>query len=392
VAESVHAAAESAQHHDRLAWRTWVPWTLVVIAAIIGLAAALNVWVKRQALSTDNWTNSSSQLLQNNEIRGALSVYLVNQLYSNVDVPAALEQRLPPQAKGLAAPIAGALEGAAVRAVDALLARPRVQELWKQANRRAHQRFIALLDGKNELLVSTNGNVVLDLRPLVKQVAEQFGLSGERLKKLPPDAGQIVIMKSNQLDAARRGVKVLRVLSYFLLFLVLALFAAAVYLARDRRLRLLMGCGISVVLVGLLILVVRRYAGSYLIDALTKNPDSKHAVSATWAIETNLLRNVGINAVVYGIGIMFAAWIAGASRAATWCRRQLAPAMRDHPVIIYGAVALALFIVLITGPTDAQRIYPLLILFGFAFAGTEVLRRRTAREFPAAGQPSVRAG
>ena len=66
--------------------------------------------------------------------------------------------------------------------------------------------------------------------------------------------------------------------------------------------------------------------------------------------------------------------------------------MRDHPVIIYGAVTLALLLVLVTGPTDAQRIFPLLILFGFAFAGTEVLRRRTAREFPAAGQPSVRAG
>ena len=239
--------------------------------------------------------------------------------------------------------------------------------------------------------VSVRHEVCLDCGQ-TEQVAEQFGLSGDRLKQLPPDAGQIVIMKSNQLDTARRSVKVLRVLSYFLLFLVLALFAAAIYLARDRRLRLLMGCGISVLLVGLLILVVRRYAGGYLVDALTKNADSKDAVKATWAIETNLLRNVGINTVVYGIGIIFAAWIAGASRAATWCRRKLAPTMRDHPVIVYGAVALALFIVLITGPTDAQRIFPLLILFGFAFAGTEVLRRRTEREFPAAGQPSVRAG
>ena len=82
---------------------------------------------------------------------------------------------------------------------------------------------------------------------------------------------------------------------------------------------------------------------------------------------------------------MFAAWIAGTSRAATWIRRQLAPTMRSHPVVIYAAVALALFLVLISGPTDAQRIYPLLILFAFAFVGTEVLRRQTEREFPAAG-------
>src|SRR5947208_7655368 len=85
--------------HARLAWRTWVPWALVVLAAVIGLVAALNVWVKRQALSTDNFTNASSQLIENEQIRGALSVYLVNQLYANVDVSAALEQRLPPQVK-----------------------------------------------------------------------------------------------------------------------------------------------------------------------------------------------------------------------------------------------------------------------------------------------------
>jgi hypothetical protein len=382
------AAAQRAHKH-RLAWRTWVPWALVVLAAVIGLVAALNVWVKRQALSTDNFTSASSQLLENDQIRGALSVYLVNQLYSNVDVTAALQQRLPPQAKGLAPTIAGALQQPAVQATDALLARPRVQALWRESVRRAHRAFIDLLNGKHKLLVSTNGQVVLDLRPLIKQVAERFGLSGDRLKQLPPDAGQIVVLKGNQLQTARRSVKVIRVLSYFLLFLVIALFAAAIYLASDRRRKLLMGCGIAVLVVGLIVLVVRRYAGDYLVNALTSTPEQKHPISAVWAIETNLLRNVGINCVIYGLGIMFAAWIAGTTRAATWIRRHLAPTMRNHPVVIYGAVALALFIVLISGPTDSQRIYPLLILFAFAFVGTEVLRRQTAREFPAAGQASV---
>jgi len=390
VAQTVPAAAApAAKQHSRLAWRSWAPWALVVLATVIGLAAAMNVWVKRQALSTDNFTNASAQMLENDQIRAAISVYLVNQVYENVDVSAALQQRLPPQAKGLAPTIAAALQEPAVRATDAFLARPRVQALWREANRRAHQAFINLLNGKHELLVSTNGNVVLDLRPLVKQVAERFGLSGERLKQLPPDAGQIVLMKGSQLETARRTVKVIRVLSFFLLFLVLALFAGAVYLARDRRLKLLLGCGISVLLVGLLVLVVRRYAGDYLVNALTNNPDEKGPVSAAWAIGTQLLRNVGINAVIYGIGIIFAAWIAGASRPATWVRRSLAPTMRNHPVVIYGAVTVALFLVLISGPTDAQRIYPLLILFGFAFAGTELLRRQTEREFPATGRKEL---
>ncbi|MGN6430262.1 MAG: hypothetical protein ACTHNB_05940, partial [Gaiellaceae bacterium] len=56
-------------------WRGWLPWVLIVLAAFIALVSALTVWVKRQALDTNNWTNSSAQLLENDKVRGALSVY-----------------------------------------------------------------------------------------------------------------------------------------------------------------------------------------------------------------------------------------------------------------------------------------------------------------------------
>ena len=72
---------------------------LIVLAFVILLVSALSIWVKRQALSTDNWTNASAQLLENDQIRGALSVYLVNQIYDNVDVSKELEQRLPPRCR-----------------------------------------------------------------------------------------------------------------------------------------------------------------------------------------------------------------------------------------------------------------------------------------------------
>ena len=376
-----------------------MPWVLVVIATVIGLVAALNVWVKRQALNTDHWTSASAQLLEDDKIRGALSVYLVNQLYQNSNVTQRLEQRLPPALDPLAPQISLGLQQVAIRATDQLLARPRVQQLWKEANRRAHQLFIGVLDGKKGILVQSGGNVVLNLQPILKQLAEQTGLGGRLEGRLPPDAGKITIMKGNQLETARKTVKVIRVMSYFLVFLMVALYAAAIWIARGRRRTLLMGAGVGVLAVGLLILVARRYAGDYLVNALTTGTDPKDAVSAAWAIGTQLLRNVGINAVIYGLGIMFAAWIAGPSRPATWIRRELAPTMRDRPVVIFGAVAVVLFLVLIAGPTDAQRIFPLLILFCFAFAGTEYLRRQTAREFPAAeheqapgGQPTGQAG
>ena len=373
---------------DRSGWRRWLPWVLIVVAATILLLAALNVWVKRQALSTDNWTDASSELLENSEIRSAISVYLVNQLYDNVDVGDALAERLPPETKPIAAPLAAALEPALVRTASAFLGRPRVQQLWENANRRAHELFIALLDGEREVLESTDGNVVLNLRPMLEGFVERTGIGERVLQRLPPDAGEIVVLQGNQLEVARDSVKVVRVLSFFLSFLVLAMFAIAVYLAPGRRRRMLLAIGFSFLIVGLIVLVVRRFAGDYLVDALTTNPDAKDSVSAAWAIGTNLLRDVGINALIYGAGVLLAAWVAGPSRLAVGFRRVAAPTMRDRPVVVYGLVSLILLIILLAGPTDGDRVYPLLVLFALALVGTEVLRRQTEREFPAERAPA----
>ncbi len=365
-------------------WRRWVPWLLIVLAALITLLAALNVWVKRQALSTNNFTDASSQLLENDDIRNAISVYVVNQIYDNVDVSQALEQRLPPATKPLAPTIAAALQPALVRTTDTLLGRPRVQQAFERSVRRSHQLFIAVLDGKHDVLVATNGNVVLNLRPILEQVVDQTGFGERILQKLPPDAGEITVMKGTQLETARKGVKVLRAASYFLLFLVLALIAAAMWIARGRRRTMLLAAGVSFVVVGLVILVVHRLAGAYVVDALTNNPDAKKPVDAVWAIETQLLRNVGINVIIFGVLGILAALLAGASRPATAVRRF---ALHDHPLVGFGALAIVFLILLVTGPTDGDRIYPLLVVGGIAFIGLEVLRRQTNREFPAVAAP-----
>lgn len=141
-------------------------------------------------------------------------------------------------------------------------------------------------------------------------------------------------------------------------------------------------------IVGLLVLVTRRLAGNYLVDALTGNPDDTRPVSAAWAIGTDLLRDVGINVLIYGLLAIFAAWIAGPSRPATALRRYAAPTMRERPILVYGLVAILLLVLLLSGPTDAQRVVPLLGVFALAFVGTEILRRQTEREFPRA-QPAL---
>src|SRR3982751_3266872 len=132
-------------------------WCLVVVATLIMLVSSLTIWLKRQLLDNGAWTTASEQVLTDPEVRGALSVYLVNRLYENVDVAASLQQRLPDAAKPLATPAAAgvpappaaaALRAPAVSAVEFMLQRPRVQSLWAQSSSRAHQKLINVLENK----------------------------------------------------------------------------------------------------------------------------------------------------------------------------------------------------------------------------------------------------
>src|SRR5512134_1655512 len=112
---------------------------LILVASLLAFLAIFALWANRQLLDTDNWTDTSTQLLEDDEIREQVAIFLVDQLYANVDIDGELRRALPPRAAPLAGPAAGGLREVAQRGADALLERPRAQRLWEEANRRAHQ-------------------------------------------------------------------------------------------------------------------------------------------------------------------------------------------------------------------------------------------------------------
>jgi len=77
---------------------------------------------------------------------------------------------------------------------------------------------------------------------------------------LQPDAGLIVLLRSDQLSATQKTVRVMRVLALPLGLLALAVYALAIYLSRARR-RTLRAIAIGMLAVGLVLLVVRRVLG-----------------------------------------------------------------------------------------------------------------------------------
>src|SRR5256885_11344071 len=77
---------------------------IFAVAVVTGLVAMFSVWANRQLLNTDNWTNTSSRLLADKHIQDTLGAYLVDQLFTSVNVQQQLENALPPQAKAVAGP------------------------------------------------------------------------------------------------------------------------------------------------------------------------------------------------------------------------------------------------------------------------------------------------
>jgi hypothetical protein len=371
--------------------RSVAVWTLIVLASLLALISALTVWSRQQLLDTDKFTSSSAKLLANDEIRGTLSTRLVDLLNERVDVQAQLEETLPPRAKKAAPAIAAAIQNSTGQVINAFLGTAQAQTLWEQINRRAHGALVNVLEGKDAGPVSTaNGDVVLDLRPLIKRIAERLGV-GDRLKqRAPPDSGEIVLLKSDQLDAAQKGVRVLNALSSWLWFAVFALLALAVYLAHGTRRTMLEAVGCALLIVGVLLLIIRRFVGDAIVDSLVKVESSKPAVHAIWLIETDLLRDIALALLLYGLFALIAGIVAGPSRAAVGLRRWLAPTWRNRPVLIWITATVLFLVFLAWGPSGgSRRLLGVLILAVLLALGLEVWRRQTLREFPESGEAPV---
>jgi hypothetical protein len=370
-------------------------WSLFGLATILMFVSSLTVWAKRQLLDDQAWANSSTQLLANDEVRGAIAQKLSDGLFARVDVAAQLRERLPPRAQGAAPLLAAALQNnVAPAAANRLLQRPRVQTLWQNANKRAHAAVVKVLEGKslgkNGNISTVNGEVTLDLRPAIKRLATRLGVEDKLKANADPNAGQIVILKSSQLKAAQTAVKILNALSSLLLIAVVALFALAIYLAQGRRRLLLGATGASLAFVGLVIASLRHFLGGAIVDSLVKTAANKHPVSVIWAIETSVLRDIAILLVVYGALVLLATVLAGPNRPAVALRRWLAPSFRHHPIVVWAA-ALALFLILLAwGPTAGNRqLLGVAILAATAAIAIEALRRQTLREFPEDPHPAI---
>ncbi len=295
-------------------------------------------------------------------------------LFGNVDVEAAIAERLPPAQKGLAPVLAGLARSGADRAADAALERPRVQTVWVEVTTRAQRQLVRLLDDDTTFIQTEGGAVVLDLRPIVIELGDQVAVIGKVAERLPESAGRIAIIEESQLETAQTATKVLRAVADWMWLVALAVAALAVWLARGRRRLELRAIAIGLVVVGLLLLAVRRFAGDYLVDELAKDDAVKPAAHDAWNILTQVLADRAWVWIILGVVTIVGVWFVGDTGRAAQARDAAHPVLENR-LATYAVAAGALLVLALVAPTVATSWVMALILIVLIVAGIEVVRR-----------------
>jgi hypothetical protein len=361
--------------------RRWGTRALVALAAVLLVIGSLGVWLNRVVLDTPTWTDTSGKALQDPAVQQAVSTYLVDQVYANIDVAAQLQAVLPPAAKPLAAPAAAGLRDFADRAALRALSSPQVQQLWRTANEQASRAAIATIEGRQGAVSTKNGEVALNLQPLADQVANRTGIGGRVAGAIPPGTGTVVLLKSSQLKTAQDVANVLRAIGNVTIVIVVILLAIAVWIAPDRRWAVRTSAfGLLAAALGLIF--VRRVLGDQIISSLVASDSIRPAAHRIWWIATEQLRLITATLLFVGVVGLLGAILAGAGRRATAVRGAMAPYLRE-PGIAYGTLTLVTLLLLAWSPTPAARNpVTIIVLIVLAVVGLEALRRQTAREFP----------
>jgi hypothetical protein len=271
----------------------------------------------------------------------------------------------------------------------------RFQPIWIEANRRAHQQAMAILEGRSQVIATAGDHVDIDLLPLVNEVlrlisAQLPTLFGHQLSlpdissgeipanlrtvvqnqlgvQLPANFAQFAVYDGGQLAAAqqalveaRRGVALLVVTTVVLLGLALAVSPA--------RRRTLLQLGLWLVVAAIAVTASLRAVRAQLVAQVPEGT-YRSGVESAVTIVTATLRERGVQIIWVGALLALVAYLVGPGRVPVWLRRQAAAVART----IGGAVRRAARFAVRRGPGWIVGHLDVLRIAGLVVAGVAAL-------------------
>lgn len=247
--------------------RTVFVGTLVVLFAILLPLTITATWAHRIVLDTDTYVSTVGPVAANPTVQAAVSRDVTNQLYASLDPQETIKDALPPRAAFLAGPISNGVKGYVQNAVNKVVSSQQFQDLWVAANRYAHGQLVSVLRGHSNSVRTTNGQVVLNLVPVLNEALKQIQpfvasvvghnvnlptisqneLPASACKRIadaldrpvPATCGQVPLFPADKLSQAQRLVRAFDRAVLALLIITPLLFLISMWLSRRRRRTLL---------------------------------------------------------------------------------------------------------------------------------------------------------
>jgi hypothetical protein len=313
-------------------WRRILVAVLVVIGCVLAPISVIGLWARNTLLDTNQYVDTVGPLARDPAIQQALSERVSRRLVESVDIEREIVDAFP-RAESIAPSIAAGFETFVREATLRIAQTERFQDLWENANRRAHAQLLAVLEGEGTETVETrDGKVVINVSGLTDLVKDRLGDRGvtlfERAEKELPQ--EFVLFDSEQLTKAQSAVRILRRATWVLPILTLLVFAVAIALSPNRR-RTLWRAALGLAFGMALLLIAFSMGRNFYLDAIENAGRSRDASAAAYDQVLGLLRLSLRTLFVVGLVVALGAWIAGPGRLATRIREGVLGLVRGKP-------------------------------------------------------------
>lgn len=348
---------------------------LLILGCGLALLSVVAIWLRVTVLDTDRYVDTVAPIAAEPAVQKAVADKLNTAINSKIDFAALAREVLPDRADVLAPAIATGVQSQIHSRLNEFTASPKFQQLWTDANRRAHSRLVELLTvGRSKRLELQGDTVYLDLSPAVQNVKDRLNERGltRIANAIPPTVdGKIKLVQSSAITSAQGGIKLLKGAAIVLPILALLSLIGSALLTKPWR-RGVMHAAIGVVVSMMLLIALVAIGRSAYLDALSNGALPRDAASDIFDQVSGFLRHgvriVALVAVAVAVVMVIAGlplrryaekgWHAFATDTRTaWI------AEHERNLMI-GVAALAGLFLLAWSPLTGGRVLLLLIIAG----------------------------
>ena len=311
---------------------------LIATATILSPVAVVAGWTRLQLTSEQAFLDTFGPLASDPRVQQYVSDRVVAEINNAVDIDAITSDLftgiqnldLPPRAKSaiqlLQEPAAQGVNSLIQSTVDRFVQSDAFEAVWRQALESAHSSLQviagdALQDPNRALTIDQSGQISIQLAPIIAAVKQRLVARGLTLaERIPAVDKSIVIAQTDAVPKIRAAYATATLVGAWLAILVVALFAAGILVARNRRRTLIAA---AVCLAGVMALTLAGVAVGHLVFVNTLAPGtlSTGAADAIYQQALVFAQGTVVALLILGFVISAIAWFGGRSGPATAARR-----------------------------------------------------------------------